>query len=91
MQARFWRLPGENGAGKSTLSKIIAGLIPASAGQMHLNGELFQRPRATTPNGLGIRMVLQELGLIPTLTVAENLMLDHLPSRAGFIRRDTAE
>ena len=81
-------LTGENGAGKSTLSKIIAGLIPATAGQMHLNGDLFQPTSRRDAERLGIRMVLQELGLIPTLTVAENLMLDHLPSRAGFIRRD---
>lgn len=81
-------LTGENGAGKSTLSKIIAGLIPATAGQMLLQGNPFQPASRRDAERLGIRMVLQELGLIPTLTVAENLMLDHLPSRAGFIRRD---
>jgi ribose transport system ATP-binding protein len=81
-------LTGENGAGKSTLSKIIAGLIAPSTGQMRLHGETFQPGSRRDAERLGIRMVLQELGLIPTLTVAENLMLDHLPSRAGFIRQE---
>ena len=82
-------LTGENGAGKSTLSKIIAGLISATTGQMRLHGEIYQPTSRRNAERQGIRMVLQELGLIPTLTVAENLMLDHLPSRAGFICRDS--
>ena len=81
-------LTGENGAGKSTLTKIIAGLIPATHGHMLLDGEAFQPKSRREAEHLGVRMVLQELGLIPTLTVAENLMLDHLPNRGGFIRRD---
>ena len=81
-------LTGENGAGKSTLTKIIAGLIPATSGHMRLLGEPFQPKSRREAERLGVRMVLQELGLIPTLTVAENLMLDHLPNRGGFIRRD---
>lgn len=82
-------LAGENGAGKSTLTKIVAGLIPATAGRMSLNGQPFQPASRREAEHLGVRMVLQELGLIPTLTVAENLMLDHLPHKAGFIDRDT--
>ncbi len=81
-------LTGENGAGKSTLTKIVAGLIPPSTGRMRLCGEAFQPASRRAAEHLGVRMVLQELGLIPTLTVAENLMLDHLPSQAGFIRQD---
>lgn len=81
-------LAGENGAGKSTLTKIVAGLIPATGGVMHLNGQSYQPISRRDAERQGVRMVLQELGLIPTLTVAENLMLDHLPNKAGFIRRD---
>ena len=81
-------LTGENGAGKSTLSKIVAGLIPASAGRMFLDGRPFQPASRREAEKLGVRMVLQELGLIPTLSVAENLLLDRLPRRFGFIRRE---
>ena len=81
-------LTGENGAGKSTLTKIVAGLIAPTGGLMRLNGEAFKPGSRHEAEGLGVRMVLQELGLIPTLSVAENLMLDHLPNTAGFIRRD---
>ena len=84
-------LTGENGAGKSTLSKIIAGLISADAGEMYLNGERYTPNNRATAERHGIRMVLQELGLIGTLSIAENLLLGHIPSRAGFIRRADLE
>ncbi|WP_215782195.1 sugar ABC transporter ATP-binding protein [Paludibacterium sp. B53371] len=80
-------LTGENGAGKSTLSKIIAGLIPASAGTMLLGDKPYQPQSRTEAEALGIRMVMQELSLVPTLSVAENLFLGQLPQRAGFIRQ----
>jgi len=80
-------LTGENGAGKSTLSKIVAGLIRPTEGTLALAGEPFAPRSRREAEGLGVRMVLQELGLIPTLSVAENLMLGHIPNRAGFIRR----
>jgi len=81
-------LTGENGAGKSTLTKIVAGLVRPSEGRMFLRGEPFSPASRREAERLGVRMVLQELGLIPTLSVAENLLLDHLPHRGGFIRRD---
>jgi ribose transport system ATP-binding protein len=79
-------LTGENGAGKSTFSKIIAGLIAADSGQMHFNDEPYAPSSRAEAERLGVRMVLQELGLIGTLTVAENLQLGCMPSRVGFIR-----
>jgi ribose transport system ATP-binding protein len=81
-------LAGENGAGKSTLTKLIAGLVPPSQGSMELDGRPYLPVSRRDAERHGVRMVLQELGLIPTLTVAENLLLDHLPHRLGFIRRD---
>jgi ribose transport system ATP-binding protein len=79
-------LTGENGAGKSTLSKIIAGLIAADTGSMYLDNEPYCPAARADAERLGVRMVLQELGLIGTLSVAENLQLGHMPSRGGFIR-----
>ena len=81
-------LTGENGAGKSTLSKIVCGLTPATRGGMRLAGQTFAPASRREAEQHGVRMVMQELGLVPTLTVAENLLLGRLPHRAGWLRRD---
>ncbi len=80
-------LLGENGAGKSTLSRIVAGLLAPDAGQMSLQGEPYIPRGRREAQGRGVRMVMQELNLIPTLTIAESIFLDRLPRRLGFIRR----
>ena len=81
-------LTGENGAGKSTLSKIVCGLMPATRGGMRLAGQTFAPASRREAEQHGVRMVMQELGLVPTLTVAENLLLGRLPHRAGWLQRD---
>ena len=80
-------LTGENGAGKSTLSKIIGGLVTPTTGHMQFNGQDYSPASRTQAEALGVRMVMQELNLLPTLTVAENLFLHKLPSRGGWISR----
>ncbi|MEB0077212.1 sugar ABC transporter ATP-binding protein [Pseudomonas sp. CCI3.2] len=80
-------LTGENGAGKSTLSKIIGGLVTPTTGQMKFQGQAYAPTSRTQAEQLGIRMVMQELNLLPTLSVAENLFLDNLPNRGGWINR----
>jgi ribose transport system ATP-binding protein len=80
-------LTGENGAGKSTLSKIVCGLVQSTTGAMQLDGRPYQPRSRTEAEQLGIRMVMQELNLIPTLSIAENLFLNQLPQRFGWIDR----
>jgi len=80
-------LTGENGAGKSTLSKIIGGLILPTTGSMTCLGQPYAPASRKEAEKLGIRMVMQELNLLPTLTIAENLFLDRLPNRGGWINR----
>lgn len=87
MRGEVLALTGENGAGKSTLSKIIGGLEAPTTGQMQFQGESYQPANRTQAEKLGVRMVMQELNLLPTLSVAENLFLDNLPRRAGWINR----
>lgn len=72
-------LLGENGAGKSTLIKIMAGLYRPDGGTMRVNGELveFRGPSASLDRG--IKVVYQELDLVPGLGVAENVFLGHYP------------
>lgn len=80
-------LTGENGAGKSTLSKILGGLISPTTGTMTYLGKPYAPASRKEAEKLGIRMVMQELNLLPTLTIAENLFLDQLPNRIGWINR----
>jgi ribose transport system ATP-binding protein len=80
-------LTGENGAGKSTLSKIVCGLVQPTRGRMLLDGAAFAPASRRDAERLGVRMVMQELGLVTTLSVAENLLLDRLPHTSGWIRR----
>lgn len=80
-------LTGENGAGKSTLSKIIGGLVTPTTGSMLYQGQPYAPANRKQAEKLGVRMVMQELNLLTTLSVAENLFIDQLPHRAGWINR----
>jgi simple sugar transport system ATP-binding protein len=68
---------GENGAGKSTLTKIMAGVVQPTSGEMLYRGQpaLFANPAAALK--AGIAMVFQETSLVPSMTVAQNLFLGH--------------
>jgi ABC-type sugar transport system ATPase subunit len=72
-------LVGENGAGKSTLIKIVSGVVKPDGGRVELNGHrlALRGPRDALAHG--IRSVFQELALVGSLTVAENLFLLDLP------------
>jgi len=69
-------LMGENGAGKSTLIKIITGVYQPNEGTIFLKGKpvTFKDPREVFKHGINV--VHQERNLIPTFTVAENIMLE---------------
>jgi ribose transport system ATP-binding protein len=80
-------LLGENGAGKSTLMKILSGAYVRDAGEILLDGAAVSITSPRDAQALGIATIYQELSLVPQLTVAENILLGHEPSRAGVIDR----
>src|SRR5215831_9285988 len=79
-------LVGSNGAGKSTFARILCGLTQPESGEILLNGERFAPRSKREAEDAGLVMVMQELNVIGTLTVAENIFLNRLPHRAGFVR-----
>ncbi|MGH2554279.1 MAG: ABC transporter ATP-binding protein [Actinomycetota bacterium] len=68
-------LLGENGAGKTTLMNILYGLIPPDEGTIHVRGHPVRIRSSQDAIALGIGMVHQHFMLVPTLTVAENMIL----------------
>jgi ribose transport system ATP-binding protein len=74
-------LLGENGAGKSTFMKILSGALPKDSGRILLQGREVEISDPYRARQLGIGMVYQELSLIPSLTVAENIFVGQLPCR----------
>jgi len=78
---------GENGAGKSTLIKVMAGVVSPDQGRMMLDGKEVQFMSPAAAMEAGIACVVQELSLIPELSVADNVVISNPPQRFGMIDR----
>jgi len=80
-------LVGENGAGKSTLGKILAGVYQSDSGQVLLAGrsEEIRSPREALSHGITI--IAQELSLVPSRSVIENVFLGIEDHRGGWVLR----
>jgi ribose transport system ATP-binding protein len=68
-------LIGENGSGKSTISSIAAGMQPASNGEMFFLGKPHQPGTMIEGAKAGIGMIVQEMGTVPGISVAENIFI----------------
>ena len=79
-------LMGENGAGKSTLIKVLTGVHARDGGSIEFDGRAISPRSPKEAEAHGISTVYQEVNLIPTLSVAENIMLGRQPKRFGIIR-----
>lgn len=79
-------LLGENGAGKSTILKILRGVLAPDGGEIVVDGSAFASLTAKTARENGIGMIFQEMSLVPSLTVAQNVFLNNEPlARTGLI------
>ena len=76
---------GANGAGKSTLMKVFAGANPTYTGEVMLDGKPVELRTPVDAKKLGIQIVYQEVdtSLVPTLSVAENIMLNEMVMTGG--------
>ena len=83
-------LLGENGAGKSTLMKVLFGIESPDEGEIILKGEktTIKSPQDAISKGIG--MVHQHFMLVPSFTVAENIILGVAPQKGIFIDREKA-
>ncbi|AGC47576.1 ABC transporter ATP-binding protein [Myxococcus stipitatus DSM 14675] len=81
---------GENGAGKSSLMNVLYGLYQPDSGEVSMDGApvRLKSPRDAIARGIG--MVHQHFMLVPTLTVAENVVLGREPTRRGLLDHERA-
>jgi len=84
MPGEIHALVGENGAGKSTLMRILGGLMKPDGGMVEVNGRDVTGWSTNEAIDAGIGVVHQHFMLVPTLTVAENIVLGHEPLKNGM-------
>jgi ABC-type sugar transport system ATPase subunit len=80
-------LCGENGAGKSTLMKVLSGIYPYGAyeGNIVINGQIQQFKSIKDSENANIVIINQELTVIKTLNIGENIFLGNEPNHSGII------
>lgn len=83
-------LVGENGAGKSTLMKMLFGMTSPTSGEILIKGESVQFASSKCAIAKGIGMVHQHFMQVPSMTVAENLILGAEPRKNGLVDRRQA-
>jgi ribose transport system ATP-binding protein len=84
-------LLGGNGAGKSTILKMLSGVHKPDKGEIWINGVKLEEHTPEAARRLGIAMIFQEMSLIPSLSVAQNVFLTREPKGAiGMLDDRTA-
>lgn len=76
---------GGNGSGKSTLAKVIAGVVEPDEASFRIDDSEVLVDRPADALRLGLVTTYQELSLLSHLSLAENLMINRLPTKAGFL------
>lgn len=83
-------LIGENGSGKSTLTNMLTGIYQMETGSFILDGQEIHPKNQVDANNMGISIIVQELGTLSGLTVAENIFLGHEDQFIKYGIRNTA-
>lgn len=78
-------LVGKNGSGKSTLMKIISGAYTADEGEIIYDGQTMKFKDPMSAAAQGIATVYQELSLVPTMSVTENILMGRMPKKGKLI------
>lgn len=78
-------LAGENGAGKSVLMKTLMGVYQPDSGKYLINGKEVRFSSPADAQRQHVSMVYQEFSLVPSLSVAENILMGRMPLKKGFI------
>ena len=81
-KGEIFALVGENGAGKSTLMNILYGILTPTAGQVRIKGEPVSHFSPKTAMSRGVGMVHQHFMLVPSFTVAQNIVMSREPRKA---------
>ena len=83
-QGSIHALVGENGAGKSTLIKILGGIYKPKTGKIFIDGTESSIHNVQDAQKKGISIIHQEISLVPSLSIAENVFLGRELSKLGF-------
>jgi ABC-type sugar transport system ATPase subunit len=78
-------LIGANGAGKSTLMNVLGGVIRPDLGEIYVGGEMADIGDPLAAARYGVAFVHQEMAMLPTMTIAENLFISTFPTQGGFV------
>ena len=74
---------GENGAGKSTLMKILSGVYEKDSGEIVFEGQVIDKITPVESMKMGLSIIYQELNLVNTMTVGENIFLGRFSESGG--------
>ena len=83
-KGEIFALVGENGAGKSTLMNILYGINTPTAGEVYIKGRKMEKHTPTESIENGVGMVHQHFMLVPSFTVAQNIVLSKEPRKNRF-------
>ena len=84
-KGEIFALVGENGAGKSTLMNILYGILTPTSGSVSIKGKAVEDFSPRHAIDLGVGMVHQHFMLVPSFTVAQNIVLSREPGKHGFL------